>query len=512
MKRSSSSGLTSGLQRVGTPAPVVVTFEDDEVVDSFGDLAYFAGDGGEQTLLALLQSLLVGQDESFTVLHTMELSPGKYADIHVVPEDSLRHMVLLDATDASLEARGLQQTRNEAELAGRRLKQKLAAELEERRSELDRHREREQSLQRSRELLDLLHDDARVRLHATVGHARILARYCADDPVAMRSVACIQRMAVYLEAQLLNYVEHVHEGGTGGPATTEPIAIEYLAAELRRLFSVDREHSLEIQAPPSVAGRGTMVELDYPRVYQLLITLIALAFEGEGRRDVRLRLNVRDRTPGAGQGRALLVDVDARADWGKGAAPGREIPLHAMQGADASVQFGLHACDRLVQSMGGEFKFEAAEEGRVRARIRIPLPHQASDRGVLPKASAGKCAVIAVDDPELAERVVSLMPEVGLDPLVVDALHQLEAAAGADDTGLLVLSEAFSGESGAGLIYHLHQLGMQAPVVMLSYRRPPSAANGWLRERRRVVVAADAGRDVLLAALQDAAGQGRSYT
>jgi hypothetical protein len=45
-------------------------------------------------------------------------------------------------------------------------------------------------------------------------------------------------------------------------------------------------------------------------------------------------------------------------------------------------------------------------------------------------------------------------------------------------------------------------------VVLLSRQQAWAASSGWQRKRHRVVVAADAGREVLAAALRDAAENG----
>jgi hypothetical protein len=227
--------------------------------------------------------------------------------------------------------------------------------------------------------------------------------------------------------------------------------------------------------------------------------LIALALDSASRRRVAVRLDA----PGGD----LLIGLDAWVDWHMEVLAGSAAPLDILQGGDAAVQFGLQACRRLVQSMDGQFAIAMDEDDPGRARIRILLPQPASRHGARGDAPAGRHAVVAVDEPRLAARVASLLPELGLEPRVVEAIGPLEAAACAADTGLVVLSDSFAGEPGAGLVYRLHDLGARAPVVLLS-RQAPAISSGWQRKRHRVVVAADAGREVLAAALRDAAENG----
>lgn len=480
-----------------TQAPVVVTFDGDTMVDTFGDLAYFTSGQDSESLLRLLCDLLVGQGDAAPFLRAVELSPGKYADVHVVPEGDLRHLVLLDATTGVLEARDLQQMKNEASLAGQRLKRELLTRDKEHQDELRHRQKHEQSLRRRVGMLERISDDVRARLDALVGHARVLAPYCAEHPEAIHALGYIQRTAVYLEAQLLNYGQYlrVGNGRAAEPATPEPIALKVLVGELKRLFGMDETQGLIIEVV-SDAGLAAAVEMDYPRVYQLLITLITLALDGADKPGVTVRLD----TPGGD----LLIGVDARVDWlGASLAPSEASPS-----GDPGGPLGLQACRQLVRSMGGQLDIDMDKQNPGLSRVRILLPQPAS-AAVAPKVMRrGKRAVVAIDDPALAVTVTSLLADIGLEAHVVAGLSAFEAAACASGTGLVVLADAFGDEPGAGLIYRLHDLGVRAPVVLLSHHQAPAATGGWQRRHRRVVVAADARREVLAAALRDAIEQG----
>ncbi|RAO78211.1 hypothetical protein [Dyella jiangningensis] len=475
-------------------APVVVTFDGETMVDTFGDLAYFTGADDSESLLGLLCDLLVGQGDAAPLLRAVELSPGRYADVHVVPEGHLRHLVLLDATAGVLEARELQQMKNEASLAGQRLKRELIAKDKEHQDKLRQQEQREQSLRRRVGLLESISDDARARLDALVGHARVLAPYCAEHPEAMSALGYIQRTAVYLEAQLLNY-GHLLRGSRAraeGSSTSEPIALKALTGELKRLFSMDEGRHLVIEVA-SDAGKSAAAEMDYPRVYQLLITLITLALDGARKPGVVVRLD----TPGGD----LLISIDAHVDWHADTA---SLP----DPAQAGVPWGLRACHRLVRALRGQFDVERDSKDTGLSRVRVLLPQPPSAPAVLKSARQGRCAVVAVDDPVLSRTVATLLADMGLDAHVAASLSGLETAACEARTVLVVLSDTFAGEPGAGLVYRLHDLGAGAPVVLLSHRHARAVAGGWQRRHRRVVVAADAQRDVLAAALRDAVEQG----
>jgi signal transduction histidine kinase len=495
MSGAGPSRFASDLMR--TQAPVVVTFDGDSVVDTFGDLAYFTNEEDSESLLRLLRDLLVGQGDSAPLLRAVELSPGRYADVHVVSEGSLRHLVLLDATAGVLEARELQQMKNEASLAGQRLKRELLTRDKEHQDELRHHQEYEQSLRRRVGMLEKVSDDVRARLDALVGHARVLAPYCTGHSEAVRALGYIQRTAVYLEAQLLNYGQYLHGSDvrTAEPAAPETIALKLLADELKRLFGATENHGLTIEVA-SDAGRAAAVEMDYPRVYQLLITLITLALDGADEPGVAVRLDA----PGGD----LLIGVDARADW-HGEIPD---PADAPQAGGASVPWGLRVCRQLVRSMSGQLDIETDKGDAGLSHVRILLPQPAPAGAAARLMQAGTHAVVAIDDPALVAMVESLLPEIGLEAHVVAGMAAFELAACAADTALVVLADAFDDEPGAGLVYRLHDLGATAPVVLLSHHQSPVATGGWQRRHRRVVVAADARRDVLVAALRDAVEQG----
>jgi signal transduction histidine kinase len=480
-----------------TQAPVVVTFDGDAVVDTFGDLSYFTDAEDRESLLRLLFDLLVGQGDSAPLLRAVELAPGKYADVHVVSEGSLRHLVLLDATAGVLEARELQQMKNEASLAGQKLKRELLSRDKEHQDEMRHRQKQEQSLRRRVGMLERISDDVRARLDALVGHARVLGPYCAGHPEAMRALTYIQRTAVHLEAHLLNYEQHLreNEGRTEEPVTPEPIALKLLAGELKRLFGTGDADGLTIEVA-SDAGRAASVEMDYPRVYQVLITLITLALDGADEPGVVVRLD----TPGGD----LLIGLDARVDWyGEGLDPS-DMP----QAGNPVAPWSLRTCRQLVRSMGGQFDIEW-DEGRLGlSHVRILLPQPASVGAASQVMRPGRRAVVAIDDQALAATVTSLLPEIGLEACVVAGLAAFETAAREPGTGLVVLADTFGGEPGAGLVYRLHDLGAKAPVVLLSRRRMAAAGGGWQRRHRRVVVAADARREVLAAALRDAVEQG----
>ncbi|WP_413626376.1 hypothetical protein [Luteibacter sp. Lutesp34] len=290
--------------------PVVITFNGDDLVETFGDLAYFTHAEDSESLLRSLCDLLVGQGDAPPLLRAVELSSGRYADVHVVPEGDLRHLVLLDATAGVLEARQLQQMKYDALLSG------LPPETEE------------EGL-----------DDVRARLDAMTAHASVLASYCAGEPEALRAIGHIRRTSVYLEARLL---------GDARPGTPSPVALDRLIDELTALFDAEGDSGLLIDLAP-VASHAVSAVVNYSRVQRLLVMLITLSLDAAEGGGVEVHLD----TPGGD----LLIAIDVPA------APVRP-----------AIKLGLQTCRRLVQSMGGQFGIELDEADATLSRLRVLLP------------------------------------------------------------------------------------------------------------------------------------------
>ena len=94
--------------------PVVVTFDQDgEVLDVVGDIDWFvAGGDTRQDIYQRLQDLRAGGQGAPDIIPAMQLSQGRYADVHIVAEEDSRHFVLLDATELMQVMRRNQQASN----------------------------------------------------------------------------------------------------------------------------------------------------------------------------------------------------------------------------------------------------------------------------------------------------------------------------------------------------------------------------------------------------------------
>lgn len=190
-----------GGQRGADAGPVVVTLDGaGTVLDIVGDISRFVGPGEEQAdTIQRLADLVVGDSPPPDMLHSVELAPDCFADIHVVVEDDSRHFVLMDVSELMRAMRRRQQTGNE-----------IALEAESRRRELSHALGSGAgpvgALKRfaSRDPLGMSIGRMRAEISQLLGHARLLERHGAQDPVVLRSAAAIQAAAVRLGASCEN--------------------------------------------------------------------------------------------------------------------------------------------------------------------------------------------------------------------------------------------------------------------------------------------------------------------
>ena len=155
--------------------PLVVTIDSaGDLVDMVGDSGMFAGEG-ESTdhLVQRLLDLLEGSGGHAEVLQAVELSPGRYADIHVVAEGDLRHFVLLDASDVMQALQRTQQLSHEAALDREREQRVLRGTSS---SADDRTGRQGAAFRLGAGLFSAIVTDMRESLVLLSGHARMLAK------------------------------------------------------------------------------------------------------------------------------------------------------------------------------------------------------------------------------------------------------------------------------------------------------------------------------------------------
>lgn len=478
--------------------PVVVTFDEQgDLMDVVGDLDWFvAGDDTRNDVFQRLQDLGQGQAGTPDIIPAVELSEGRYADIHIVAEEDSQHFVLLDATGVMQVLRRNQQASNEAALREdqrRRAMRKQANSPPPRPHAL-------QQFRRSSELFAALVNETRAPLAQLAGHVRMLEQRCKDDPAALRSIAAIQHAAVRLDALSANGLAALGELSVGSH-NLGVVDLAQLAALLQETFALQAQGQglgFEVHVP----SRPTIIEIDTLVLRQVLINLIIHALDGieSGRLVVSLSAGTQ----------GLEVEIACEPSGFGAEHFGALVTTDSLLHSNAGGSLGLAVSQQLLQQMQAAVELVPRRSGGHEVWIRMPLQRMAGAEGELqllelPIPSAmlddEQVAVVAVEPAQMAADIVELLVDLGVPVVAVHEATRITALMRDNALGTLVLSNTFDGKAGR---HWLQKLGLpaEAHVLLLTAPEDLPGKMGWLRDRNCVQVAADADRDTLHAALR----------
>lgn len=478
--------------------PVVVSFgEDGEVLDVVGDIDWFvAGDDTRQDIYQRLQDLREGWDGTPNVIPAMQLSQGRYADIHIVAEQDSRHFVLLDATELMQALRRNQQASNEAAL----LEDRRRRELRKSAPNASPPPRPPRQFRRSSELFAELIDSARAPMAQLAGHARLLQQRCKNDPAALRSIAAIQHAAVRLDALSTNGLIGLGELTAGGRnlGIVDPSQLAGMLQETFALQAQAQGIGFEVRVPEN----ASLIEIDTLALRQILINLVIHALEGIEAGRLVVSLSV------AAQG--LEVEIACEPSGFGADHFGPLVTTADLLRSDAGGSLGLAVSQQLLQQMRATVELVSRRDGGHEVWIRLPLDRVAGTEGELrvresslPSAllNGEKVAVVAVEPAQRAAGLAELLMELGVPVVSVQDLGRVEALVRDGALGALVLSSPFEGKSGREI---LNRLGLPAEtnVMLLTPADQMPGRAGSLHDRNYVQVASDADRDTLHAALR----------
>lgn len=476
--------------------PVVVTFDEDgEVLDVVGDIDRFvAGDDTRQDIYKRLQDLREGREGTPDIIPAMELSQGRYADIHIVAEEDSRHFVLLDVTELMQVLRRNQQAGNEAAL----LEDQRRRELRKSTPNAPPPRPLRQ-FRRSSELFAELINSARAPMAQLAGHARLLEQRCKNDPAALRSIAAIQHAAVRLDALSTNGLIGLGElsAGARNLGIVDP---SQLAALLQETFAL-QAHAQGIGFEVRVPESESLIEIDTLALRQVLVNLIIHALEGIESGSLVVSLSA------AAQG--LEIEIACEPSGFGADHFGPLVTTADLLQSNAGGSLGLAVSQQLLQQMRATVELVSRRNGGHEVWIHVPLNRVAgAEEGLrvpessLPPAllNGEKVAVVAVEPAQPAARLMELLADLGVPVVSVQDIERIEALIRDDALGALVLSSPFQGSDGRELLNRL-QLPTETSVMLLTSADEVPGRMGWLRDRNCVQVASDADRDTLRAAL-----------
>jgi signal transduction histidine kinase len=480
-----------------TRPPVVVTFgEDGEVLDVVGDIDWFvAGDDTRQDIYRRLQDLREGWQGAPDVIPAMELSQGRYADVHILAEDDDRHFVLLDATELMQVLRHNQQTSNEAALREDRHRRELRKGMPNAPARPPVLRQ----FRRSSELFAELINSARAPMAQLAGHARLLERRCKNDPAALRSIAAIQHAAVRLDALSTNGLIGLGElaAGARNLGIVEPAQLAALLQETFGLQAQTQGIGFEVRVPEIAIP----IEIDTLGLRQILINLIIHALEGieSGRLVVSLSV--------AAQG--LEIEIACEPSGFDADRFGPLITTTDLLQSNAGGSLGLAVSQQLLLQLRARVELVSRRGGGHEVWIRLPLNRVAGEGELrlldppLPSSLLGgdKVAVLAVEPAQSAAGLAELLVDLGVPVVSVPDVERIEALLRDDALGALVLSSPFGGSNGRAILKRL-ELPAETSVMLLTPGHELPGRTGWLRDRNCVQVASDADRDTLHAALR----------
>lgn len=478
--------------------PVVVSFgEDGEVLDVVGDIDWFvAGDDTRQDIYQRLRDLREGWDGTPDVIPAMQLSPGRYADIHIVAEQDSRHFVLLDATELMQALRRNQQASNEAAL----LEDSRRRELRKSAPNASPPPRPLRQFRRSAELFAELIDSARGPMAQLAGHARLLQQRCKSDPAALRSIAAIQHAAVRLDALSTNGLIGLGEltAGVGNLGIVDPSQLAGMLQETFALQAQAQGIGFEVRVPEN----ASLIEIDTLALRQILINLIIHALEGVEAGGLVVSLSA------VTQG--LEIEIACEPSGFSADHFGPLVTTTDLLRSNAAGSLGLAVSQQLLQQMLARVELVPRRGGGHEVWIRLPLNRVAGAEGELrvlesspPSAllNGEKMAVVAVEPAQCANGLAELLADLGVPGVPVQDVGRIEAMVRDGALGALVLSSPFEGRNGREILGRL-ELPAETKVMLLTSADEVPGRTGWVQDRNCVQVASDADRDTLHAALR----------
>lgn len=407
--------------------PLVVTLDSNgDVIDMVGDIGAFVGEGkGADYLVQRLLDLLHGAGHP-EVLHAVELSRGRYADIHVVAEGDLRHFVLLDASDVMQALQRTQQLSHEAALEREREQRVLRGTP----STADERTVRNGAAFRpGAGLFSAIVADMRESLVLLSGHARMLARHCAGDEVALRSVAAIQHAAVLLDALSSNGL--IALGGlSAGGSRPGAVDLQQLAAFLHDAFALQAKAQgigFEVHVPETRA----LVELDDLAFRQVLINLLAHALADMTHGDLVLSLSL---SKGA---RHVEVEISAEPQGFRAERFGALVTTSELLHSNTMGSLALAVSQQILRRMHADLEVVPRKEGGYLVWFRVPV--KPPTKTVAPEQVEATVAV-AVQSAQLQGTVVAMLAELQANTVTVATMDDAQALVRSGAADACVLS------------------------------------------------------------------------
>lgn len=475
-------GLSGPLAQVARRrAPVVITFgEKGDVVDMFGDVRYYAETKAE--LVELLTDLLDGRVARVETLADIQMPSGRFADVGVVPEGALRHVVLFDVTASVIERREVLQASHETALAERRDR----AGLERRLKLSGESRSDGGGLGSGEHLVDviqMLSWDMRARLYEIQGHAQILYDGDLRSSAEENAVSRIKRASMHLHAFTSACIARLNGEDARGLIESEPVDLRCLIGELSRQFGA-APHLPEVSFDIAPGSDCTDIAvLEYNNVHQVLVCLIACILDATNEQ-VKIRVRMEEDR--------LISEIGSGSEEGID----KECAMHNLLSDPRYA-----TSHTLIAALGGRLISLGGQGIAFRLELSPGVVHP--KQAAKPLEARPSTVLIATDEQSLRDRIVSQLARLGLVSRECEDFRMLEHDAAGSGIAMIILAGTFSGTDGVALSYRLHARGIRHPMLLLR-RTVGLSPSAWLFDGRRTIISSDVDDDVLRTAIEGA--------
>jgi len=456
--------------------PLLLSFNREwQLIEVQGDATYFGLDiAAPEASVRLLQNLFLGlpinQSKNFPFV---ELSPGRPAQVHLIPDNQLFYVLLL-ATSSKASDTLLETGPNPADddSSGSE-KSKTLVRLRQIRSELERQRAQlEEANSLKNALIATLSHEFRTPLTSIFGYLHVLERHGSPNESASQALRAIRRSATYLFSLAENLLEYGRGEAGGGVLNPVETNLEELRNDLDAMF-----HPLALEKGLTfylelILANSSIAMLDEVKLKQVLINLLsnAVRYTASGNitvtmewRNQQLTIEVQD----SGIGIPAEFHETVFTPFNRGA-----------QAGSRGAGLGLSIVKRLVEQMHGTLELDSHIGQGTRFTVRLPSLKQSSTGPIAVlesptlKQEEGWIqryrALVVDDDPDVANLLEVLLTDMGFQVnLVGDGIQALQEVC-EHPPDILLVDVELPGLSGNAAVYRLRSQGYSGHIITLS--------------------------------------------
>ena len=464
---------------VGRAHPLLCTFDAGwGLRDVQGDAAFYGIDSddperGVRELQDLFIGLAIDDDQD---LPFIELSSGRSAHVHLIVDEDMFHVLLLDAESERERQRSQQQLGNEAVLASHETFRAIGR-LKDIRSELERQRASlEEANALKNALIATLSHEFRTPLTSVFGYLHLLEQRREDGASSLQAMQAIRRNATYLYTLAENLLEYARDESANVLLNPAPVDLVSLAADLEAMFrplAEDKGLRFHVEL---LRDDTQSPWLDEVRLRQVAINLLsnAVRYTAEGEisasftwRDARLHLSIRD----SGIGIAEEYQAKVFKPFNRGGQAGSK-----------GAGLGLSIVRRLVAKMHGSLTLQSTPGEGSCFSVDLPtLTIPAGRGGANGPGVDGRSVLVVDDDPDIALLLEVLLTDLGFKVRIADNGATAVAVAMQETPDVLLIDVEMPGMTGNAAVYQLRARGYAGRIITVSATATEAAHDAAIR-------------------------------